>query len=180
LRKLEHAHFGPVHDVRVVNDPRNDQSVRVESARAPCCDRHQESIHVVEANLLQLLCFPLVLVHDLDESLEKIDHLFKTARLVHESVRQLAANDLEKDGRVHVIQYFSNSTRLVEPWLAQTKSKVQRKRGIDAEARILFKKPAKEVVPSRIVPKGIDVAGHAPKVIEGRKARWDQHVHDFL
>jgi hypothetical protein len=98
--------------------------------------------------MLEIRFFPLVPFHDLDETLEKIAHLFESSLLMLYIVGKLAANDLVEYGRVNVIQYFSNSSHPVQPWLAHTVGKVQRECGIHGEARILFKELAKEVVPS--------------------------------
>jgi hypothetical protein len=115
--------------------------------------------------MLEIQFFPLVPFHDLDESLEKIAHLFESSLLMLYIVGQLAANDLVDNGRVNVIQYLGNSSHPVQPWLAHTVGKVQRECGIQGEARILFKEPAKEVVTSWIASKGLDVTRHASHMI---------------
>jgi hypothetical protein len=115
--------------------------------------------------MLEIQFFPVILFHDLDESLEKIANLLASSIFMHDAVGQLAANDLVENGRVNVIQYFSNSSRPVQPWLAHTVGKVQRECGIHGESSILFKELAKEVVPSWIASKGLDVTRHASHMI---------------
>jgi hypothetical protein len=44
--------------------------------------------------MLEILLFPIILFHDLDESLEKIAHLFESSLLMLYIVGKLAANDL--------------------------------------------------------------------------------------